>query len=92
MNDARLRGEILSGHKGAAVEVPFDPAARWGSRAQAIRPGRRGHPVRARIEKVEFESHVVARSRRHWLLLSEDVLTRAGAKVGDVVDVELRPA
>ena len=41
---------------------------------------------------MEFESHVVARSRRHWLLLSEDVLTRAGAKVGDVVNVALRPA
>ncbi|MFO0933896.1 MAG: DUF1905 domain-containing protein [Planctomycetota bacterium] len=87
----RFRAWILDGHKGAAVEVPFDPADRWGTRAQALRPGRRGHAAAAEIGGVAFESHVVARSSRHWLLVPATVLARAGAKVGDAVEVRLGP-
>ncbi len=92
MRAARFRGEVLAGHKEAAVEVPFDPGERFGSQAVSIRRGRRGHPVRASIGDVSFDGYVVARSRRFWLLLDDDVLRRAEAAVGDTVVVALRPA
>jgi DNA-binding response OmpR family regulator len=41
----RFRSEILLGHKGAAVEVPFDPSMRWGIPAGPLWSGRRGHRV-----------------------------------------------
>ena len=92
MSPARFRGEILAGHKGAAVEVPFDPAERWGLGAVALWRGRRGHRVTGVVQKLRFESSVVPRSKRFWLLLDEDLLDAAGLAVGDRVDVAIEPS
>jgi len=88
---ATFSSVVLAGHKGAAVECPFDPGERWGLRAVSIAPGRRGVPVQASVESESFESHVVARSRRHWLLVPEPVLRAAARVVGDAVTVTLAP-
>jgi hypothetical protein len=37
MKKKKFKGEVLSGHKEDAVEVPFDPAKEWGI---PRRPGR----------------------------------------------------
>ncbi len=81
---------IVEGHKQCALEVPFDPTVEWASGKPLIRPGRRGNPVLARIGQESFESHVVARSKKFWLLLEADVLARLGVAPGQSLRVTLR--
>lgn len=95
MTDAsveRITATILSGHKQAAVEVPFDPAVRWQVAARPIRKGRRGHAVRASLRGVAFDSMIVPRSKRFWLLVEAEPLAAAGVGVGDTVTIEVEPA
>jgi hypothetical protein len=87
----RFRAEILQGHKGAAVELPFDPAVRWSLAATALWPGRRGHVVRGRLAGRLFESAVVRRQRRHYVLVDAALLAAAGVAVGDTVEVSVEP-
>lgn len=82
-------GVVRTGHKEDAVEVPFDPAAHWGRKAERFAPGRRGVAVCARIARVAFASHVVARSGKHWLLLPPDVAEACGVQPGAEVEVSL---
>jgi hypothetical protein len=49
-------GELLSGHKQDAVEVPFDPAREWKLQSQRLRRGRWGFPIKATINGRAFES------------------------------------
>lgn len=86
---ARFSGVIVEGHKGYAIEVPFDPNERWGSPI-ALRPGRRGHRVTARLGTHTFESTVVGRSKKWWLVLGDDLLRDAGLAPGETVSVEIR--
>jgi hypothetical protein len=87
----RFKGEILLGHKGAAVEVPFDPAERWGLAAEPLWRGRRGHVVRGRLNGKPFTSSVVPRMKRFWVLVDAEVLRAAKVSVGDTVEVALEP-
>jgi hypothetical protein len=87
MKTERFKADVLTGHKGAAVEVPFNPAERWDVPAARVMPGRRGHPVRAALNQVPFESFIVPRAKRSFLLITPEVLYRAQAKVGDTVSV-----
>jgi predicted DNA-binding protein (MmcQ/YjbR family) len=91
MPSARFRGTLAVGHKGLACEVPFDPAERWSLPVVSIAPRRRGVEVAATLGKVSFDSHVVARSGRHWLLVDDATAKRAGARAGDEVAVLLAP-
>ena len=90
MSSARFRGVVLPGHKEHAVEVPFDPATRWDVAARQIRPGRRGVAVHAAVNDVAFDSHVVARAKKFWLLLPAAVQKRAQIAVRDEVAVTLQ--
>jgi hypothetical protein len=91
MSSKTFRGTILSGHKDDAVEVPFDPAQVLGVKLVAIKPGRRGFPVRAMINNIGFDSHVVARSQKFWLLLPMTIERQIGVDEGDEVSVTLSP-
>ena len=91
MTPVRIRGELLEGHKGAAVEVPFDPAGRWGRPPVALWKGRRGHPVRARLDGVEFESAIVPRSKRFWLLVDAKILSETGREIGEQLAITVEP-
>jgi hypothetical protein len=88
---ARFSAVLLEGHKGTAVEVPFDPAERWTQAARALRPGRRGHWVRGTLEGVHFTSAIVPRSGRFWLLVDEPLRRAAGVRVGATVRVTIDP-
>lgn len=92
MKTIRFNAPILSGHKGAAVEVPFDPGKQWQSQPQQLRPGRRGHLAHATLNGAKFDSAIVARSRRFWLLVDDEVLTAAKARVGEIVNVTVAPS
>jgi len=74
-----------------AAEVPFDPAERWGMVAQPFRPGRRGFRVTGTLDGIAFESLIVRRSRRAWLLLGEELLRLAGVGEGDEVRFSIEP-
>ena len=91
MKATRFQAEVVSGHKGAAVEVPFDPNAAWETPSQQIRPGRRGHPARATLNGTRFDCVIVARSRRFWLLVEDRVLAAAKAQLGEVVNITVAP-
>jgi hypothetical protein len=87
----RFKGEILLGHKGAAVEVPFDPSERWGIAAEPLWRGRRGHVVTGRLNGTQFTSSVVPRMKRFWVLVDAKVLRAAKVSVGDTVELSLEP-
>ncbi len=91
-----FRAEILTGHKGAAVIVPFDPAEAWGSRPVLIASkayGKRpGHPVRATLNGHPFNGWIGHRWGRFFILVDQALQEAAGVAVGDVVGVSVQPA
>ena len=56
-------GILLDGHKGMAVEVPFDPAEAWGTKPRSVAPGRKGHPVDATLNGKAFRT---VKAQREW--------------------------
>ncbi len=91
MKTTQFKGVILDGHKGAAVEAPFDPSKRWGIPARALWRGRRGHAVRGRLNGVPFESFIVARSGRFWMPVDAKLQAAAKAWIGATVAVTVEP-
>jgi hypothetical protein len=83
---------LLDGHKEPAFEVPFDSCERWGRPAIQLRPGRRGHRVRATLQGVIFEGLVVGRSGRFWLLVPAEVQQVTGIAPGDEAELVLEAA
>jgi len=92
VNEAeRFSSVVLSGHKGLGFEVPFDPAKRWGRSAARLRPGRRGHRVSGTVNGTPFESAVVGRSRRFFVLVTDRMAKAAKLREGSAVRVLLKP-
>jgi Domain of unknown function (DUF1905) len=89
MQERSFTGVVQAGHKEHAVEVPFNPSELWGRGPERFAPGRRGVVVRGRIHGVEFTSHVVSRSGKHWLLLPPEVERALGVQVGGEASVSL---
>ncbi len=92
MKTRRFSTEVLSGHKGCAVQVPFNPEETLGSRSVPLFPGRRGHTVRGSVNGCAFESAIVARAAKYFLLLDAKTLDAARASIGDQVDVVVEAA
>ena len=89
---ARFPSVILDGHKGLAFEVPFSPAERWDLAEVRLRPGRRGYRVRGTVNRLPFESVVVRRSRRFWVLVTDEMKEAGRLRAGGGVKVSLEPA
>jgi Domain of unknown function (DUF1905) len=85
MPGAVVMGVLLTGHKGPAVEVPFDPAQKWGARQVLLGPGRRGYAVEVVLNRARFLSAIVSRMRRFFVLVPSSVAQREGVSVGDHV-------
>ena len=85
-------GELLSGHKQNALEVPFDPAAEWHVQPQALWRGRRGFRVKARVRNHTFESSIVPRQKRFYLLIEREVVESTGLVVGGRIRITIEPA
>ena len=90
MSAQSFQATLLSGHKEDAVEVPFDPATQLGVSSESLEPGRRGFRVKATLNGKAFDSAVVSRSKRFWLLVPAPIAQAAGIAVGDSVQVSLR--
>lgn len=91
MKPEKFQAELLSGHKGNAVQIPFDPTDRWSIAAQALWPGRRGFPVHATLNGFAFDSAIVARSRKFWLLVPAEVSASAEVDVGAIGTFTVAP-
>ncbi|HMG33430.1 MAG TPA: DUF1905 domain-containing protein [Blastocatellia bacterium] len=89
MKPERFKGEVLEGHKGFAIEVPFNPETKWKIAAGPLWRGRRGHRVRARINRATFETFIVPRARRFFLLIDDGATSAARLTPGDIVAVEV---
>ena len=85
----RFSGVVLDGHKGLAFEVPFSPAVRWGSSPVRLWPRRRGFPVRGTVNGIRFESVVVGRSKRFFVLVTRELKRDARLEAGAAVKVSL---
>jgi hypothetical protein len=91
MSRKRFKGEVLAGHKEHAVEVPFDPAAEWGIQPKPLWRGRRGHAVKATVNGFSFESSIVPRQKKFYLLLDSKTTKAAGVSSGVVVQIAVEP-
>src|SRR5258706_13240758 len=91
MANARFTATLLEGHKGAAFEVPFDPAERWDLPPERLRAGRNGHRVAGVVNGVGFQSAVVPRLRRFWLEIDDDLREEAQLEVGCCATAAIHP-
>ena len=91
MPTERLNAELRDGHKERAAEVPFDPRARWAIGAEAPWPGQRGFRVRARLNDTVFETAIVSRSRKFWLLVPADIAQSPAVSVGESACLDVSP-
>jgi Protein of unknown function (DUF419)./Domain of unknown function (DUF1905). len=91
MADARFTAVLIEGHKGAAFEVPFDPAKRWDMAPVSLQAGRRGHRVAGKVNGVAFESTIVPRSRKFWLQVDEALRELAKLEINSSAKIAIRP-
>ena len=90
--EQRFRAEILDGHKGPAVIVPFDPAKTWNAEpAKVPAPWKSGYLVKGKMNEKAFEGWIGNRWGRSFILVDEGLQGRMRAKVGDVVTVAVVP-
>ncbi|MBK7642249.1 MAG: DUF1905 domain-containing protein [Planctomycetes bacterium] len=91
---AKFEAEILMGHKGAAVLVPFDPEEVWGiaPRKVADQPGgQKGFRIRGTFAGARFEGWIGSRWGRRFILADEKLIRKAKVKVGDTVELVIEP-
>jgi len=98
MKKKTFRAEAFSGHKGNAVAVPFDPVAvpfdpvkEWGIPPKALWRGRRGHLVNATVYGVSFESSIVPRKKKFYLLIDAETAKAAGVSNVGILEVAVEP-
>jgi len=70
--------------------IRFDPGRVWQLHPQALRP-RRGFRAKARINGCAFDSAIVPRQKRWFLLVDADIARSAGVSVADRVQVTVEP-
>jgi Domain of unknown function (DUF1905) len=91
MRSERFTGVLLVDHNGGAVEVPFDPTHRWTIPAIRLGAGRYGHPVRGRLNGLDFDSVIVSRAGASFLMVSDQLRNDAGLAIGDSAQITLHP-
>jgi hypothetical protein len=91
MKEKKFKAEVLSGHKEDAVEVPFDPVKEWGIAPKPMWRGRRGHFVNATLNGFSFESSIVPRQKKFYMLIDADAKQAARVSEGAIVQVAVEP-
>jgi len=92
MKRKTFEGELLSGHKQDALEVPFDPVQEWNVPPQPLWHGRRGFRVKAQVKGVAFDSTIVPRQKKFYLLIDPEVVKPTGIVVGSRIRVIVEPS
>lgn len=88
----KFKAEVMSGHKDSALEVPFDPTKEWGIEPKPLWRGRRGHAVNAIVNGFRFESSIVPRQKKFFMLIDRETAKAAGISEGSVVEVAVEPS
>jgi hypothetical protein len=87
--------ELLDGHKGPAVLVPFDPGETWGASPTPTETKAYGkiaaHLVAGTMNRRRFEGCIVKRWGKFFILVDDGLRAAAGVEVGDVVRVTVEP-
>jgi len=87
--------ELLDGHKGPAVLVPFDPGETWGALPTPVETAAYGkiaaHLVTGTMNRRKFDGCIVRRWGKHFILVDDELRRAAGVAVGDVVRVSVWP-
>lgn len=91
MKKEKFNAEILSGHKEAAAEVPFNPVVKWHMSGGQLWHGRRGYKVQGTLNGTDFESVIVPRAKSFFLIIEDDLLSACGASIGDRVEILVTP-
>jgi hypothetical protein len=91
MRKRTFTAELLAGHKEDALQLPFDPEEVWQIPPQALWHGRRGHLVEATVNGISFESFVVPRQKKFFLLVDQEVKRLARLATGDEVSASVKP-
>jgi hypothetical protein len=91
MKRKQFKAELLSGHKDNAIEVPFDPAGVWGIPPKPLWRGRRGHEVHGKLNGLSFESCIVPRQKKFFMIVDEEIMKAAKLSVGDIVTTTAEP-
>ena len=92
MRKKTFSAALLGGHKDAAIEIPFDPTQFWHTDAKPLWKGRRGFEVRATLNGFRFESFVVPRQKKFFMLVDEEVIKSTGVTIGDEVKASIELA
>jgi hypothetical protein len=92
MRKRTFTAELLAGHKEDALQLPFDPVEVWQIPPAALWRGRRGHVVVATVNGVTFESCVVPRQKKFFLLVDRDTKRIARLVTGDKVSATVKPS
>ena len=90
MKKKKFKAAVLSGHKEDAIEVPFDPAKEWKVQPQPLWRGRRGHAVNAIVNGFSFESVIVPRQKKFYLLIDKESGRIARISEGELVSVTVQ--
>jgi hypothetical protein len=87
-----FHAQILDGHKGAAVIVPFDPAKIWHVEPAAVpAPWKTGYLVSGKMNRTGFDGWIGNRWGRNFILVDEALLKKTHTNIGDVVRMSVSP-
>jgi hypothetical protein len=89
-----FQAELLTGHKGDAVILPFDPTRVWGvrlTRMQTTHGERLGHLVKGSLNGHRFEGWLGYRWGRYFIPVDEALAAAANVFAGEIVDVTVEP-
>lgn len=95
MKKQKFEAELLTGHKGEAILVPFNPEEVWGIRprtvASKVYGSRPGHLVRGTLNGHAFDGWIGRRWGKFFLLVDGELQRKARVRAGDVVSVAVAP-
>ena len=90
MKKKTFKAALMEGHKDA-LEVPFNPTEVWGIDPVPLWRGRRGHNVKGKVNGRNFESYIVPRQKKFYLIVDKDIKRATGVMVNEMVTVTLEP-
>lgn len=91
MKKKTFKSEVLSGHKENALEVPFNPGETWNMKPSHLWRGRNGYQVIVKLNGVSFESCIVGRQKKFFVVVDKDMMHAAELAVGDTVTATVAP-
>ena len=91
MKKKTFKSALMSGHKDNALEVPFNPTEVWRIEPAPLWRGRRGHNVKGKLNGHPFESSIVPRQKKFFLIIDKGIERATGVVDGEIVAVTLEP-